>query len=168
MVARCLQVGCPFAGRLPECKVATRPGMPIPLGRLSVQELRDRRAEFNSVVLSSLTSSQWSDDLVEETAKDVVAGAMHGPWRLEDINIENKLLSRRMPVREERATGWKTRVVDDCSQSGINLATQATEKLSNDGIDVLVLMTRGLAQGGAIRGNGNATLSQRFGSCLYR
>ena len=54
-----------------------------------------------------------------------------------------------MPVREERQAGWKTRIVDDCSESGANLATQAGEKLRNDGIDVLALMTRGLAQAGA-------------------
>ena len=107
-IAECLQKGFAFAGHLPECKVAIRPGMPKPLGRLSVQNLRDQRSCFNANVLAKLKNSEWSEDLLTETHKDVAAGAMRGPWPLKDIDIGNKLLSRRMPVREERQAGWKT------------------------------------------------------------
>ena len=106
-VADCLQNGFPFAGHFPECRVAIRPGMPKPLGRLSVQNLRDQREVFNATVLANLKSSQWSDDVMSETRKDVEAGAMLGPLPLEGIDLDNRLLPRRMPVREERQSGWK-------------------------------------------------------------
>ena len=64
-----------------------------------------------------------------QTMSDVETGAMKGPWRFEDVRLDDKLLSRRMPVREEREAGFRTRVTDDCTESGINLATQAQEKL---------------------------------------
>ena len=144
----CLQNGFPFAGHLPQCKVAIRPGMPRPLGRLSVSDLRKQKKDFNQLVLGNLKSSQFSDDVVSETNKDVEAGAMLGPWPLGDVDLDSILLSRRMPVREERQAGWKTRIVDDCSESGVNMATQAQEKLKNDGIDILALMARSMARTG--------------------
>ena len=143
-VIRCLQTGFPFAGPLPAAGVCVRPGMPKPLGRLSVAELRSKRSSFNEAVLGNLKPSQWSADVMEETVNDIKFGAMRGPWLLHEASICDKLLSRRMPVREERSAGWKTRVVDDCSESGINMATQACEKLKSDGADILILMVRAL------------------------
>ena len=81
---------------------------------------------------------------MEETRTDVAFGAMRGPWQLRHTDLTDKLVSRRMPVREERTSGWSTRVVDDCTESEISVATQACEKLKNDSIDVMVLMLRRL------------------------
>ena len=67
------------------------------------------RGAFNKVVIGNLKPSQWSEDLMAQTQADVVAGAMKGPWCLESVCLDNKLLSRRMPVREEREAGFKTR-----------------------------------------------------------
>ena len=146
-LVNCLQVGFPFAGRLPVCGVSVRPGIPKPIGRMSLEELRGRRAEFNDQVIANLRRSEWTQDLMAETMKDVAFGAMRGPWRLCDTDFSSRLVSRQMPVREERAAGWKTRIVDDCTESGINVATQACEKLRNDSIDVLVLTLRRLTLG---------------------
>ena len=122
-----------------------RPGIPKPIGRMSVQELREKRAELNASVIGSLRKSDWIQDLMDETMKDIAFGAMRGPWRLQNVDLIDKLVSRHMPVREERASGWKTRVVDDCTESGVNVATQACERLKNDSIDVFVDYVRHLA-----------------------
>ena len=39
-------------------------------------------------------------------------------------DLFDKSLTRRIPVREERAKGWRTRIVDHETESGINLVTE--------------------------------------------
>ena len=88
---------------------------------MAVSELQARHTHFNSLVISNLRPSEWSHDVWSETEKDVAFGAMRGLWQLRDIDLSRTLVSRRMPVREERASGWKTRIVDDCSQSSVSV-----------------------------------------------
>ena len=149
-VLGCLQRGFPFAGQLPASNVSVRPGMPAAIGRWSVQQLRAMRADLNASVLGNLRSTQWADDVMDETAKDVAFGAMRGPWKFSETSLSDISVSRRMPVREERSSGWKTRIVDDCSESGINTATQAAERLRNDTVDVLALMIRRISMAGRV------------------
>ena len=68
-MVQCLQTGFPFAGQLPLCKVAVRPGLPKPVGRMSVSDLRAKRSDFNKLVVSNLRPSQWSADVIAETRK---------------------------------------------------------------------------------------------------
>ena len=106
-LVKCLQQGFPFAGKLPAIGIATRPGIPKPVGRMGLAELRENSQCFNRTVMQNLRPSQWASDVWDETAKDVEFGAMLGPWRLQHDDLQGKLVSRRMPVREQRAAGWK-------------------------------------------------------------
>ena len=48
---------------------------------------------------------------------------MTEPVPLEDIDLTEVTLTRRIPVREHRAKGWRTRTVDHATESLINGAT---------------------------------------------
>ena len=47
-------------------------------------------------------------------------------------------LTRRIPVREHRAKGWRTRTVDHATESLINGATFPSDRVHHDTIDVLI------------------------------
>ena len=49
---------------------------------------------------------------MRQTLDDVEFGAMLGPWPLNQVETSRISLSRRLRVREERGSGWRTRVVD--------------------------------------------------------
>ena len=79
---------------------------------------------------------------MRQTLDDVEFGAMAGPWPLIEVETSRINLSRRLPVREERGSGWRTRVVDHKTESSVNLATQPRDKLAHDTIDVMVGILR--------------------------
>ena len=134
--------GFPYVGKLPETGVAVHGGTPVPLGFLTPDELRARRTELNPQVVRKLKPTEWDGDVLRSTLDDVAFGAMAGPWPLSDINMSRVTLSRRLPVREERESGWRTRIVDHKTESEVNCATQPSDKLAHDTIDVLVSMLR--------------------------
>ena len=138
----CLQEGFPYAGVLPAAGVAVRPDPPKPLGDLTIAELREQRQALNKQVISRLRPSEWDQDVLANTLEDVSFGAMAGPWPLATIDTSRVSLSRRLPVREERDGEVRTRVVDDKTESAVNLATQPAEKLSHDTIDVMIVILR--------------------------
>ena len=41
-------------------------------------------------------------------------------------------------MREERSKGWRTRVVDHCTESGLNVACRISDHPTHDTLDVLV------------------------------
>ena len=49
-------------------------------------------------------------------------------------------LTRRIPVREERESGWRTRVVDHGTESMINEATRPCDKVQHDDIGLLAFI----------------------------
>ena len=134
--------GFPYVGKLPSAGVAVRSGTPVPLGLLSARDLRARRSELNPLVVRKLKATEWDGDVLRSTHEDVDFGAMAGPWPLSDVDTSCITLSRRLPVREEREAGWRTRIVDHKTESEVNCATQPSDKLAHDTIDVLVSMLR--------------------------
>ena len=117
-----LQQGFPYVGQLPSCGIAVRPGIPQPLGFMTLPELRAIRKDSNGEVVHKLRSTEWDDDVMRQTLDDVEFGAMAGPWPLDTVETCRISLCRRLPVREERGSGWRTRVVDHKTESSVNFA----------------------------------------------
>ena len=131
-----LQQGFPLVGCLPPCEGYATASCSIPL--LSVEELRTGREVFNDRVLQSLVELPHSCDILEQTLEDSESGFMSSPRLLVPGDLANKSLTRRIPVREERSTGWRTRIVDHETESGVNTATAPVDKIHHDSIDSLV------------------------------
>ena len=60
------------------------------------------------------------------------------PEPLLEGDLQEVSLTRRIPVREERSSGWRTRVVDHATESGLRPATTPADKVYHDGVPVLV------------------------------
>ena len=139
-----LLCGFPLVGRLPRSgarAVACEPGEFDSLETLR----RDRRAK-NLDVIAAIRPSEFDCDVWENTLKDVTAGLMSDLRPLQESDLDNYTLTRRLPVRETRSTAEgqveRTRVVDHATESGLNPATAPTERVMHDTLDVLLLMLR--------------------------
>ena len=135
-----LRNGFPLIGVLPSIGEATKSKVPTPMGTDTRHDLLAKRRSTNALILGSLRQSEFDEDIWVRTVEDVALGAMACPILASAADLDAVTLSRRVPVREERGAGWRTRVVDDCSESGLNGATQATQRLVHDTLDVLVQM----------------------------
>ena len=63
---------------------------------------------------------------------------MRGPLPSDTLILSAISLTRRMPVRELRSKGWRTRAVDHATESLLNPATAPSDRVQHDHIDVLV------------------------------
>ena len=59
------------------------------------------------------------------------------PRPLCESDLEQVTLTRRIPVRELRASGWRTRVVDHYTECGVNRCTTPQDKVKHDTLDSL-------------------------------
>ena len=57
-----------------------------------------------------------------------------------ELDLSKVLLSRRIRVREERSKGWRTRIVDNMKETGLNPATAPVDSVKHNIIDSLVFM----------------------------
>ena len=57
---------------------------------------------------------------------------------IDTVDLSQVRLTRRIPVRELRAKGWRTRTVDHATESLINDATKPTDRVRHDTVDVLI------------------------------
>ena len=98
-LAEALRHGLPFVGVLPP-----GPGFCKPVGDqrcdLSVPELRKQRSDRNKYVLSKVQQLQRSGDLWDKTVADATNGYMSWPMRLEQLDLRQASVTRRLPVRE--------------------------------------------------------------------
>ena len=101
--------------------------------------MRDRYVN-NSVLMSSMSTSEYSEDLWQIYVEDMDFGALGEAEPVTEELLQSVTLSRRIAVREERSSGWRTRAVDDMTESGINPATQQGDKLQSGGVCTLVWM----------------------------
>ena len=60
---------------------------------------------------------------------DVPRVFLSEPVPLEDMDLTGVTLTRRIPVREHRAKGWKTRIVDHTTASLLNGATFSSDRV---------------------------------------
>ena len=133
-LANDLQKGLPFVGVLPGSPDFCKTGGEQ-VCDLSVAELREQRAERNTYVLSRVVPSEWSSDLSDSTVADAQAGYMTPPVPVHHLDLSLISLTRRLPVREERQKGMRTRSVDHFTESGINPATRPQDALTHETAD---------------------------------
>jgi hypothetical protein len=146
------QQGFPFVEDLPPCEGSVSGVLPksFPKENLGKTELRANRRSYNTTVLSKLTALPHSEDIMPQTIKDAEQGWMTHPRPLRDADLDSGNLTRRIPVREEREKGWRTRVVDHETESMINPATRPCDKVKHDDIGVLAFMVAFLLQQGIL------------------
>jgi len=140
--------GAPIAGRLPVTGNGT-----LKEFRCShtLEELRANAPESNRQLIASLREDEHALSLYESCVKDAKLGRMTHPQPCGMDGPEGKILSPRHGVllvavvqsllfvdRFAVVQGEKIRPIDDMSRSGINGACQPGEKLSYDGIDMLL------------------------------
>ena len=138
-----------MVGELPPSPDFHRPG-----GKqwctLTPEDLRSQRAERNSYVISKVKPSEWSNDLWSSTVADASEGCMSAPIFVEQLDLTSASLTRRLPIREERAKGVRTRPVDHFTESGINPATHPKDAIMHETVDhflalLLLSLTLGMS-----------------------
>ena len=135
---RSLHGGFEFAGLLPECEVkeTVRPAGDAPVGD-AVEQLLQSAELNNRKVIERLNETEYSQDVWDATVADAQQGWMTYPEEVVELPVD-RVLTRRLPVRELRSKGWRTRVVDHATESEINDYTAVREATQHDGLDVLV------------------------------
>ena len=91
-------------------------------------ELRARRLELNQVVLAGVRALLSSSDVYDITCDDAAEGFMRGPFPVDTLDLTAISLTRRIPVRELRSKGWRTRAVDHATASNLNPATPPSDR----------------------------------------
>ena len=129
-----LQQGLPFVGVLPRSPDFCKAGGEQ-VCDLSLAELCAQRAERNTHVMPKVVPSEWSLDLWESTVADTEAGYMTPPVPVHHFDLSLISLTRRLPVREERPKGMRTRLVDHFTESGVNPATRPQDTLTHETVD---------------------------------
>ena len=88
-------------------------------------------------MIGKLTETEYPQDVWDATVADANQGWMTYPEEVVDLPSD-RVLTRRLPVRELRSKGWRARVVDHATESDINDYTAVQETTQHDGLDVLV------------------------------
>lgn len=140
------QHGFPFVGDLPPCEGASAPGLPksMPELHLTADELRQERSSMNEQVIRQVKELPFCEDIQPAVLADAKQGFMSLPTPLTQQISEQTNLTRRIPVREERQSGWRTRIVDHETESFINEATRPQDRVQHDGLDLLTFMLTSL------------------------
>ena len=135
-LTECCRKGFPLLGDLPACE-----GEAVSHefhASLSREDLRSQRESFNEKVLASLKELPFLEDMFPQVVEDADEGFMSQPRPLVSGDLVDKSMTRRIPVREERAKGWRARVVDHETESGVNPATCLVDKMRHRTLDVRV------------------------------
>ena len=70
----------------------------------------EHRVELNRHVLVAVQELPFSADVSPQVLEDAELGAMTAPRLLLPDDLQRYTLTRRIPVRELRSKGWRTRV----------------------------------------------------------
>ena len=89
------------------------------------------------LVLVGVPERPLPDDVLDITRDDAASGLLTEPVPLEDIDLTEVTLTRRIPVWKHRAKGWRTRALDHFTASLMNGATLPFDSVACDTIDVL-------------------------------
>ena len=132
------QMGFPIVGEMQPLMAGTveedKLNTPKP-----VQELLEEQERTNYQVAARVKPSDWSEEVMEKTMSDSEIGRMSVPLRKQRVDLMRCSLNRRLAVNEYReySGGWRRRMVDHFTESGVNAATWCTRKLQNDSLDAL-------------------------------
>ena len=100
------------------------------------------------MILENLKETEWDDDIMMESMKDVNHGALSPLQLLEETDLDEVNLTRRLPVREQKGSEWRTRVVDHKTESMINPTIWSKQVLMCDSLDAVVFMITYLVRKG--------------------
>lgn len=130
--------GFPYVGELPPSITASRSVRPRVPGLETEDTLRTNRYQKNVNIIAKLKVEEHEEDMLNSALNDMEFGAMGPVIELNKVDLNNVTLTRRLAVREERTKGWRTRVVDHKTESGINYAIIPVDKITHDSVDNLV------------------------------
>ena len=125
----------PCVGQLPPCEGESAPDAHSKF--LSAGDLKHARLSFNHTVVRAVKQLPFSEDVLPQVSADCEQHFMSFPRAVVPADLFDKSLARRIPVREKRAKGWRTRVADHETENGINPATEPVGKIRHDPLDVL-------------------------------
>ena len=95
---------------------------------MSEEEFIQRRADLNNRVLQKARREQpFAGDLSSIASEEAEWGAMSHPQVMQEDAQCDRSHCRRIPIREEKSSGWRTRPVDHMIESGHNAATSPGE-----------------------------------------
>ena len=130
--------GFPYVGEMPPSATACRQVRPRVPGLETEESLRKNRRMRNLAVLAKMKTSEHESDMMDSALNDMDLGAMGPVVEGGSLDLDSVTLTRRLAVREEKSKGWRTRVVDHKTESGINYAIVPVDKIKHDSIDDLV------------------------------
>ena len=129
----------PLVDTLPPVRYSCQDRPPKPRDTpVTLEQLRAHREALNLLVLSGVKELPYSDEVFDITCEDAEQGFMSEPVPIDTVDLSQVSLTRRIPVRELRAKGWRTRTVDHATESLINDATKPTDRVRHDTVDVLI------------------------------
>ena len=95
-----------MAGVLPKAGYRCKPIEKVSV-MASLEELCGVKCEQNLAVIESLRDVPYAHNIQDDVAKDAKIGAMTQPEESQQRHVREFLLTRRRPVREETASGWR-------------------------------------------------------------
>ena len=131
--------GFPFVGAMRPSGPDAVPCSPKMEDKITVDELIRRRRETNMMVVENIRETEWDSELYRLAEEEHEFGSSSAPTVLLDSDLDECNLRRRIPIREERAKGWRTRPVDHMTECLVNPATLVHDKASYDSVHVLVV-----------------------------
>ena len=129
--------GAQLMGQLPHSGIGSllAKSTPIDLGSFAQENLIENRK-----LISTLAEDEHSDKLFKQAIDDASCGRMEYPVQLHDDDtfLASVRIARRFSVEQgvKPDGSLKVRAVDDESRNGVNGVTDATEKLSTQGVDL--------------------------------
>ena len=79
----------------------------------------------------------------QKREKELATGAVRGPYRIEDVDLDTIALHPSFPVWERSATGgWKARNIDNLKASGGNDTVAMVEAYSPHDLDMVRAVVR--------------------------
>ena len=107
---------------------------------IDVELVRAQRETLNALVLTGVKELPFSEDVLALTTEDAEQGSITHPVPIHDVDLTQVNLTRRIPVRELRSKGWRTRPVDHATESLIKDTTKPDDRVHHDTVDVLVVI----------------------------
>ena len=93
---------------------------------------------LNELVLAGVRELPFSDDVLDITRADAASGVMTEPVPLEDMDLKEMTLTRRIPVWKPRTKSGRTRALAHVTEGRINVVTFPSARVDYATIDVLI------------------------------
>ena len=154
-------------GVLDPCVVGVSEEMPRSAD-MTFDAFSELRPGLRDTVIGALSQSEHATDLTESAQADAVEGYMSRRVRLRDVPVSAHI-TRRLAVRQEKVKGGKlvssTRVVDHCTESGLNPATQPVDRIVHETLDVMVWILLAFLNSGVAISMWKRDLKAAFRGC---